>query len=256
MAHDVSTDPGTLWSAWLQGSTQFWRAAPLGRCLTRQHAGLALSGEPELVMNWGMVDKCESSPLLLRELVATLREANLSAYLFFTSAAAPGLAETALELGLLSAGGSPLMARDAGPLPPPDQSIKVSVVRDESQLRLLSTIAAAAFGVAPAATKRAFAPMWLDLPDVDVFLGLDDGLPVSGCVTTRSGNWTGIWAMSTPPQRRRRGYCSALLSAVVEHHRPTTELFYLNATPMSEGIYRRLGFVTVDEAEEWDFVCP
>jgi hypothetical protein len=58
-----------------------------------------------------------------------------------------------------------------------------------------------AFEVAPAAVERAFDPLWLRLPDVDAFPGRDGERPVCGCVTTRTGGWTGIWAAATAPAR-------------------------------------------------------
>jgi hypothetical protein len=251
---ELTTDPTVAWSVWLQGSTQFWRAAPRGGSLTMQRAGLALSGEVELAMNWGVVDFSETASVMLGDLVAALRLRRLPAYLLFTSAVAPALKEVALQLGLEAAGQAPLMVRSASPAAAPSPALTVSHVHDEDELRLFARIAADAFEVAPAAVERAFDPLWLRLPDVDVFLGRDGERPVCGCVTTRTGGWTGIWAAATTPAERRRGYCTSLLSTVIERYRSTSDRFYLNATQLGEGIYRRLGFTVIDMADEWDVI--
>ncbi len=237
----------------MRGSAQFWQAARRGESLTFHGGGLALSGEAELAMNWGVVDSSERDGALLRRLVAHLRSRGLPAYLLFSGPVAPALREVALELGLEDADRIPLMLRDARPLATdPSATLAVSRVENEQDLHRFAGIAAEAFEVSPAAVERAFDPLWLRLPDVDVFLGRSGDVPVCGCVTTRTGGWTGVWAVATASAHTRRGYATSLLSAVIERQRAKADLFYLNAMPLGAGVYKRLGFRAIDEADEWD----
>ena len=89
VSEGAASDAGAAWSVWLRGSTQFWRAAPRGGSLTFQGGGLALSGEAELGMNWGVVDSSERDGVLLRQLIADLGSRRLPAYLLLSSAVAP-----------------------------------------------------------------------------------------------------------------------------------------------------------------------
>jgi ribosomal protein S18 acetylase RimI-like enzyme len=76
-----------------------------------------------------------------------------------------------------------------------------------------------------------------------LFLGLEDGVPVAGSRLFCAGGVAGIWHVSTLEQSRGKGYGTAMTQAAARAGRELGYRFgVLFATPAGEGMYRRLGF--------------
>jgi GNAT superfamily N-acetyltransferase len=76
------------------------------------------------------------------------------------------------------------------------------------------------------------------------FLGLLDGKPVAVSMEDAAASVAGIYWVFTEPEARRQGIGAALTRrAVHESHAFGHDLAILQAAPIGEPIYRRLGFV-------------
>jgi predicted GNAT family acetyltransferase len=95
-------------------------------------------------------------------------------------------------------------------------------------------------------------------PDGELLLWIDEGTPVSLAAAggaTPSGLRVG--PVYTPPQRRGRGYASAVTAAVsagaLARGWEYCFLFTDLANPTSNRIYRRLGYEPVCDVDQWVF---
>jgi GNAT superfamily N-acetyltransferase len=76
------------------------------------------------------------------------------------------------------------------------------------------------------------------------FLGLVDGKPVARSMVDAAASVAGIYWVFTDPEARRQGIGAALTRrAVHESHAFGHDLVILQAAPLGEAIYRRMGFV-------------
>ncbi|CAN5580065.1 hypothetical protein BH23CHL2_BH23CHL2_31310 [soil metagenome] len=83
-------------------------------------------------------------------------------------------------------------------------------------------------------------------PDVALFVGYDDTLPVASSRLVRYGDIAEITAVQTLEGRRRRGYGRAMTwAAIVEARRRGCRTIILTATEMGYLLYRGMGFETV-----------
>ena len=246
-------DPATLWRLYGQGSAQFWRAAPNSESRLTAHSALVLSGEPNVDMNFAIIDAGDDAELRLREFVERLRERKLPAQVVLSDAVADELDATAHELGLTYDGTMPLMVRGVEESPRASADFAVERVVDIAGLRDMARIVAGAFEIPDELCLRAVAPAMLAMPDVEVFVARGEDTAVSAVVTTATGGAVGVWAMATLPDHERRGAGAAVLGAALEHHRPRADAFFLGASCAGRPLYERLGFRIAVEGASW--VC-
>jgi GNAT superfamily N-acetyltransferase len=85
----------------------------------------------------------------------------------------------------------------------------------------------------------------------------DDGLVSSAVVTVPDAAVVRVGAVYTPPEHRRRGYASACVAAtsawVREHDRADCILYTQLANPISNAIYRAIGYEPVCEVLRYRF---
>jgi predicted GNAT family acetyltransferase len=89
----------------------------------------------------------------------------------------------------------------------------------------------------------------------------EDGRPVSTCCTTApTPNGVRVGAVYTPPNRRGRGYASALVAAVsqgeLDAGRRYCFLFTDLANPTSNRIYQAIGYAPVRDIDVFRFEAP
>lgn len=240
-----------LWRLYGQGASQLWRGAARGESRLAPDAVLAMSGEPHIAFNFGVVDAGPDAERSLRDFVACLRERGLPGTVVLTDATADELAPAAHDLGLARAGACPLLARGvADPPHAPAAGFEVARVADQDAAADLTAVVSRAWSVPLALAARALGGAPADAPGVDVFLARLEGAPVSVAVTTLTGASVGVWAVSTVPEQRRRGAAGAVMAALLRHHRAAAEV-YLSASSASQGLYERFGFETVAEGVVW-----
>jgi N-acetylglutamate synthase len=113
-------------------------------------------------------------------------------------------------------------------------------------------IAARAFGVPADIFGAVMTDDALDLAAVRCYVGQVAGSLVTTGIGTLVGDWVGVFNIATLEAHRRRGYGSAVTARIIEdavavgaHHA------YLQSTPAGLGVYRRLGFTTVEAWAVW-----
>ena len=128
-----------------------------------------------------------------------------------------------------------------------DPRVSLAGIDDyETVLALLS----GSFGVEP--TRDPIIANILENPIAvnDIWVLKEDGQAVSTVMTCLVDDALTVWAMSTPPQFRRRGYGQALLSDVLRRSALNgATIGLLVATELGKKLYDALGWTTL---EEWD----
>lgn len=150
----------------------------------------------------------------------------------------------AAEAGLREVGQMPLMERHAGEVSPAsDFVVRLGSAREmDESMRL----AAAAFGLDEAACVAAMPAAFLEVEGNDLWLAEEQGEPMGVGVFIRTGEHVGIYTMSTPPARQRRGIGGAILNGAMAHYRERgAERFTLGATEKGYPLYERVGFKVV-----------
>ena len=129
-------------------------------------------------------------------------------------------------------------------------NFKIEPVQNENQLRQWVTLLATVDGLRDA-LRDGFYELFHGLGlepggSSQLFLGLEDGVPVAGSRLFCAAGVAGIWHVSTLEQSRGKGYGTIMTLAAA---RAGQELGYrfgvLFATPLGEAVYRRLGFQEV-----------
>jgi GNAT superfamily N-acetyltransferase len=83
----------------------------------------------------------------------------------------------------------------------------------------------------------------LDTPECTIYVGYADGLPVTSGIGWRSGRVIGVYAISTVPAARRRGYGEAMTARVLADGTAAgCDVAALQASESGRPIYERLGF--------------
>jgi GNAT superfamily N-acetyltransferase len=139
----------------------------------------------------------------------------------------------------------PAFVRPALPPPePPPAGLEVRKVTDEAARRDFGATAAAAFG-SPDIDLEAMAPAAsLADPELAYLVGYLDGRPVSAATALRAGPAVHVAGVATLESYRGRGFGAALThAALAEGARWGCTHAVLRSGPLSEPLYRRLGFV-------------
>jgi GNAT superfamily N-acetyltransferase len=131
-------------------------------------------------------------------------------------------------------------------IPAPAPDITVDVVTASGLARFLGVSIEG--GMPPAAALQLFSPSFAADPDVRLFIGSLDGRPVGTAVAIRTAGVSGVYAVGTLPDARRRGVGSALTWAAVQAGRTWgCDTIVLQASEMGLPLYAAMGFRTVVE---------
>jgi GNAT superfamily N-acetyltransferase len=141
------------------------------------------------------------------------------------------------------------MIRDPGgerPEPPPGLEIRTAV--DAGSIADAEALIAESFGaddppgsmLGPKAISDRF----------QVWVGRVDGRPVSTATAYVSDGFVGVYAVATTPIARGRGY-GAALSWTATLYRPDLPAT-LQASPMGQPVYERMGYRTVARFTVWE----
>lgn len=216
-------------------------------------ASLVLSGEAVADLNYAIIDASSNAENRLNEFVQAAKSRKIPMLVFLTPQAAQTLKPAAEKLGLKFAEHFPWMTyHPTEPHPLEERSFQITRIQQKQDLDAATKVIACVMNVAFDVVNRAFAPMILEGPGLDVFVAKQDGEVVSTVQTTRSGSVVGIWAMATAPTQQRRGAAKALLNHVIAYHcRRGADCFYLGATAAGKPLYDKVGFRTVSVAEVW-----
>jgi GNAT superfamily N-acetyltransferase len=241
-----------LWRLVGEGLALCYRAAPGFEVRLTPQASLILSGEAVADLNYVVIDDGPQAEAHLREFVHLIQARSLSVYVFLTDALSTSLTPLAQSLGLHHVGEMPLMIYAPTTMPSPSGDYHCERVESEQDLQEANRVAASAFGLPEEAVQRAWGPIILDGPGVDIFLARQNGGAISSVQTTRMGSTVGIWAMGTAAGHQRKGAGQALLNHVIAYHAGHgAQLFFLCATAEGQPLYERVGFRTLAQTNVW-----
>lgn len=130
----------------------------------------------------------------------------------------------------------------------PTGDVDVVEVADSAQLADFAIVASEAFG-APLEAAATLAPATtLDDDRCSWFLGYVDGDPVVCGQLIRTADVAGAYSIGVREQFRRRGLGTAISTTVLTAGRELgCSIGVLQASPMGEPVYRRMGFETVTQ---------
>jgi GNAT superfamily N-acetyltransferase len=104
-------------------------------------------------------------------------------------------------------------------------------------------VVAEGFGVVRSVADESTGVGLLQRPTCTIYVGYVDGLPVTSGLGWRSGRTIGVYAISTVPAARRRGYGEAMTARVVaDGIAAGCDIAALQASAVARPIYERLGF--------------
>jgi ribosomal protein S18 acetylase RimI-like enzyme len=141
------------------------------------------------------------------------------------------------------------LGRDAGHAAPPPSGLAIRTVADDAGRDAYAHVVAEAFAVYGApreSTRSHFATMESVVGSAtQAFLAYRDDRPVAAATLCLSHGVGGIAWVATLPEAGGRGYGAAVTWAVVEEgFRRGARFMSLQASPMGEPMYRRMGFIT------------
>lgn len=123
----------------------------------------------------------------------------------------------------------------------------------------LEAFAAEALPRDPRSDGTAMAARVLDDAEATVALWEDeDDVVAMGVASWPTPTGIRVWAVYTPPERRRRGYAGALTAALTQRAldagRRRVFLFADADNPLTNRLYARIGYTPVAESEQWRLV--
>jgi len=142
-----------------------------------------------------------------------------------------------------------VIAREDCEPPPAPAELDIRPVLDDAGRRAYARLTAEAYAVYGApheSTEAHFARLEaVASPTTQAFLAWQDGRPVAGAILYLSHGIGGVGWVGTLPEAFGRGYGTAVTWAVVrEGFARGVPLLNLQASPMGEPVYRRMGFST------------
>ena len=218
-----------------------------------ERAGLVMCGAPTNgpVTNMAMVTGAEDAGTVAAETARVFGAAGLTFSVWTREHA-----DAALEAELGGAGWMLLMRvpamvfhdGDGPPVAPPRGVVirRVATEIDRAAYAELAGEAWAVYGVPPASSVAHFAdPAHLCGPTTAAFLAWEGDAALAGAVLYESHGVGGIGWVSTRSAARGRGLGAAITwAAVHEGLRRGARFASLQASPMGEPVYRRMGFTT------------
>ena len=153
-------------------------------------------------------------------------------------------------LGLAWTGTLPGMAMPPRAAPALPATLSVRRATDEARLADHRAVAAAAFGMQPDLIERLMPTALLANPDVRVYVGTEDGIPVASSLAIRTDEILGIYNVATIEAARGRGFGTAMTWMAIADAAPGVEVAILQASALGRPVYEQMGFRTVVEYEE------
>jgi GNAT superfamily N-acetyltransferase len=120
---------------------------------------------------------------------------------------------------------------------------EIRQIADVAGLEEHRTVVTDGFGVDRSVAVGTTGLDLLDAPGTLIYVGYADGAPVTSGLGWRSGRSIGVYAISTVPAARRRGYGEAMTARVIaDAVAAGCDVAVLQASESGRPIYERLGF--------------
>ncbi len=116
-----------------------------------------------------------------------------------------------------------------------------------TELELLIDLAVDGFEMPRWMAELTNTPSMLASPTVATYVGKVGGVPVAMGVGSRYDDVVGLFSICTLPEYRGRGYGAAITERIAaDAFAHGCSLAYLQASPMGQPVYERLGYTTVE----------
>jgi GNAT superfamily N-acetyltransferase len=235
--------------------------APGARVERTRGVSLIASGLPLLLFNQVLVDDDDAPDDAIAEAVAVVRDRGDHFVVNLRVGLDDRRRPLMERLDLVRLGDRPWMpGMVLHPLPaagsvPPAPGHEIRVVTDGPGIEDLIATSAAGFGVDRAIFDAIVTEALVARPDVTLYVGYTDGVPVTTGLSARTGRTIGIYTIATIEAARRRGYGAAMTMRIVDDGLAAgCDVSVLQASDMGLPIYERLGFRTVVQYD--GFVDP
>jgi ribosomal protein S18 acetylase RimI-like enzyme len=124
-----------------------------------------------------------------------------------------------------------------------EAGLAIRRVTDESGLEDHRRIVSMGFGADASVADAMLGIGLLDRTECAVYVGYEDGTPVTSGLAWRTGRTIGVYNIATVPVARRRGFGEAMTARVlVDGAAAGCDVAVLQASSMGRSIYERLGF--------------
>jgi ribosomal protein S18 acetylase RimI-like enzyme len=128
-------------------------------------------------------------------------------------------------------------------MPSGDSGFQIRRVTDAGGVQDHRAVVTEGFGVDESVAAGTTALELLDTPECTIYVGYAGGVAVTSGLGWRSGRTIGVYAISTVPAARRRGYGEAMTARVVaDGIAAGCDVAVLQASVVGRRIYERLGF--------------
>ncbi|MDN4599004.1 GNAT family N-acetyltransferase [Leifsonia virtsii] len=186
----------------------------------------------------------------LPELLSAVGDAGLPYCAQFVSGSAEGR-DAAAGAGLIRDEDMPLMYTAARPDPVMVDGLRIRRL-GAAEVVLHAEIAAAGFGAPPALFSPITRLGTAEGSALRFYVAEVEGEPVATGLGLFLQDHVGIFNVATPPERRRKGYGSAVTARIVEDALGNGAAgAWLQSSPEGHPVYRRLGFADVGAWECW-----
>jgi ribosomal protein S18 acetylase RimI-like enzyme len=204
---------------------------------------LAFPTFPVRDLNGIWVDSDAAAPHI-EEARAEARELGTPFSIMVREGRSPTVERAAIDLGFAPTVRIPGMAVTRDEMRAPEPS-DVDVLRVETADGLAQALAvgAAGFGIPADLAASIYALEVAALDGLEYYLARADGVDVATAAGFTIGEGTAIFSVATAPEHRGKGYGAAVTAQAVQDGFNAGATFAaLQASPMGESVYRRLGF--------------
>jgi predicted GNAT family acetyltransferase len=166
----------------------------------------------------------------------------------FRVSARDGLDTTVLEQAcFVENGGIPCLVLDDIAIAAPPTPLEIRPASDETTLGHHVDIVASAFDWSPDELAQVFTPRLLHATGLACFVGYLDGAPVACSQCFVHNGVAGIYYVGTLESQRKRGFGDAMTAHAVRAGAVAgCSMASLQASPMGQPIYQRMGFRRID----------
>nr|WP_201784492.1 GNAT family N-acetyltransferase [Nonomuraea pusilla] len=147
----------------------------------------------------------------------------------------------------------PVMIRRPGPAPAPvPAGLEVTRVTTAAQLETAARVVVEGFPLShfqPYRPGEVFPTGLLNMPGIELFLAVRDGVTAGACVSVVQDEVSGLYWVTTLPEHRSAGVGRALMHALLARRgdRPVT----LTSSTAGKPLYDSLGFEVIGDATWW-----
>ena len=246
MSRNVLADLNENWAEWLHFTAEY---AAEGESQTFGAIRCSSVGVPIPLFNQAFVF-AEPDPDDLTSATCWLSSRNVPFWVTAPDSIAVAVAGLAESVGLdPTATTQPGMAfAPLSDLPEADSDVEMLPVTDAAQLADFAVVAAEAFGAPPEAAGILAPASSLADDRCSWFVGYVDGDPAVCGQLLRADDVAGVYSIGVRERLRRRGLGAAITTTVLTAGRELgCTIGVLQASPMGEPVYERMGFDTVTQ---------